>query len=266
MKIRIVIDIGNTNIKYGIFKENKLLYQFKQRTVNNATSDEIGLFICQFLNSNGFFKDDVDGVIISSVVPQIMFSVKHSITKYFNQEPIILGKNLNYDFSYISSNKEIMSAPDRLIGCYYVNKKYPGVPSVILDFGTATTFDVINEKGNYLGGVILPGVRILSDVLTEKTAQLPKIEIQYPETLFGVNTVYQMQAGIIYGYIGSVKNIINELKVNLIRQESKKVQVVATGGLSTIFYKEKNLFDVIDKTLILDGLNSLYNEHESFNL
>ncbi len=255
----IVVDIGNTNIKYGVFKNNKLVAQFKQRTFNNATSDEIGLFICQFFSNNNFLKNDVDDVIISSVVPQIMFSFSHAIKKYFNIEPIIIGKNLKYDFSYISK-ENIFSAADRLVCCYYAFKKYRG-PLVVVDFGTATTFDVLGYDGNYLGGTICPGVRILSDALTEKTAQLPRVEIKYPETVCGTNTINQMQAGILYGYIGAVKNILNELKTQVLF--NKKVKVIATGGLVSLINKDEKIFDIVDKTLILDGLNSLYNEHKN---
>lgn len=256
----ITVDIGNTNIKYGIFKTGRLEAQFKQRTVNNATSDEIGLFICQYLQKYGFLEKDVEGIIISSVVPQIMFSFSHTVRKYFNKEPIIVGDNLKYDFSYISKNY-MFSASDRLVSCFCADKKYPGMSKIVIDFGTATTFDVLNEEGKYMGGVIFPGLRILSDVLTEKTAQLPRVEIRYPKTLCGMDTINQMQGGIIYGYIGSVRNIIKELKEQIIKKSDKKVKVIATGGLVSVIDKETNLFDIIDKTLSLEGLNRLYIEH-----
>lgn len=255
----ITVDIGNTNIKFGIFKNDLLIAQFKQRMFNNATSDEIGLFIYQFFNNNNFIIKEVEDIIISSVVPQVMFSFIHAIKKYFYREPIIVGKNLNYDFSYICK-ENVYSAADRLVCCYYAYKKYHG-PSVVIDFGTATTFDVISENGSYLGGAIYPGVRILSDVLTEKTAQLPRVEIQYPKKIYGVDTINQMQTGIIYGYIGAVKNITCELIRQFGLENNQSTNIIATGGLVSVFDEKENLFDIIDKTLILEGLNSLCNEH-----
>lgn len=256
----LVVDIGNTNIKYGVFENDELIYNFKQRTFNNDTSDEIGLFICEVFKNYGLLIEAVTGVIVSSVVPQIMFSFIHAIKKYLHKEPIIVGKNLNYDFSYIS-NQDIYSAADRLVGCYWANEKYENSAKIIIDFGTATTFDVIDDSGKYLGGAILPGLRILSEALTENTAQLPRVELQYPDSLSGVDLVIQIQAGIIYGYIGAVKNIIKEL-IEQVLNNDNNVKIIATGGFVSLIDRDKCIFDIVDKTLILDGLYNLYKAHK----
>lgn len=255
----LVVDIGNTNIKYGVFENDRLIYNFKQRTFNNDTSDEIGLFICEVFKNLGLLIDEVTGVIISSVVPQIMFSFIHAIKKYLHKDPVIVGKNLNYDFSYIS-HQDISSAADRLVGCYWANEKYKNSDKIIIDFGTATTFDVIDNSGKYLAGAILPGLRILSEALTENTAQLPRVELQYPDSLFGVDVVIQIQAGIIYGYIGAVKNIIKELVAQVLNNNN--VEIIATGGFVSLIDRDKCIFDIVDKTLILDGLYNLYKAHK----
>ena len=253
----LVIDVGNTNVEMGIFLEEKLTYTFRIATNKDMTSDEIGMNIAQYFMIQGLKRDDVKAVLVSSVVPQLNYSITNAIKKYFSQKPLVFGEDITIDMDNRYGDPKAVGA-DRLITAYAAYKKYGG-PLVVVDFGTATTFDVVDSNGAYLGGSIYPGLKISMDALVSRTAKLPRIEIVHPEHAIGKSTVTSMQSGIMYGYVGAVENIVKMLCDEL----GERADVIATGGLATTISREYKGFRAIDKTLILDGLKMIYDEYTS---
>ncbi len=250
------VDIGNTNMEFGVFEDGKLLSSFRLVTNRDTTSDEVGLMVRQFFMTHDIKVSMIENVIITSVVPQVVYSVKNAMRKYLNLEPLIIGENLKVNIVNKYSNQAEVGA-DRLVNAYSAYKKYGG-NLIVVDFGTATTFDVIDEEGAYLGGSIYPGLKISLDALVEKTSKLPKVEISKPEKVIGVNTVMSMQSGIVYGYTGAVINIVNQIENEL----GKKMKVIATGGLAKVVASQSDVFSVLDKTLTLDGLSYIYDDYK----
>ena len=247
----LVIDIGNTTMEFGIFDGERLLDVFRLGSKRDISSDEVGLFASQFFEHRNLSMGDVSDVIVSSVVPQLNYSVVSAIKKYFGREPYVIGENLFCDIPNRYENPKEVGA-DRLVDSYAAVKKY-GAPVIIVDFGTATTCDAVSENGEYLGGVIYPGIKTSMDALYEKAAKLPKIELVKPDFSFGQNTVSSMQSGAYYGYLGAIEKMIANLKAVL----GEKTPVVATGGFSRLFETEQ-LFDFIDQRLPLEGIRLVY--------
>jgi len=251
----LVIDVGNTNIEMGIFKDNKLSFTFRLATNKDMTSDEIGMSVCQYFMIQGLDRYQVKSVVVSSVVPQMNYSITNAIKKYFKQKPLVFGEDITIDMVNLYGDPKAVGA-DRLITAYAAYKKYGG-PLIVVDFGTATTFDVVDQNGAYLGGSIYPGLKISVEALVARTAKLPRIEIVHPERAIGKSTVSSMQSGIMYGYVGAVKNIVAKLNAEL----GQTADVIATGGLATTIGQEYKEFKAIDRTLILDGLKMMYDEY-----
>lgn len=245
-------DIGNTNMQFGLYNNEKLEASFRLITNRNITSDELGLMIRQFMLIHEVKTTDLKDVIISSVVPQIMYSVKNAMRKYLQKEPLVIEESIKVPIENRYRNPKEVGA-DRLVNAYGAYKKYGG-NLIVVDFGTATNFDVINGDGAYLGGALYPGLTISLDALVDKTAKLPRVEIVKPECAIGKNTVMSMQSGILYGYTGAVKNIISEIEKDL----GAKPKVIATGGLAKLVAGQSDLFSVIDKSLTLDSINLIY--------
>jgi type III pantothenate kinase len=199
----------------------------------------------------------IEDVIITSVVPQVMYSISNAMRKYLKREPLIVGENIKVDILNKYDNPGEVGA-DRLVNAYAAHRKYKGLPLVIVDFGTATTFDVVDEEGAYLGGLIYPGIKISMEALFNKAAKLPKVELSRPQNVIGKNTVNSMQSGAIYGYVGAVLNIVSCIEEEL----GRKVDVIATGGLSEFIGKQAGIFKKIDKTLTLEGLYMIYNRYK----
>ncbi len=249
----LVIDIGNTNMEFGVFYKNDLKCNFRLAVNRDITSDEVGILTTQFFRIHKIKLDNVDDIVIASVVPQANYSIANAVRKYFNKEPLFIEENLKINiFNMYENKKEVGS--DRLVNSYAAYKQYKK-PLIVVDFGTATTFDVVGDNGEFLGGVIYPGLKISMEALYQNAAKLPRVEISTPNNIIAKNTVDSMRAGIIYGYVGAVKNIVNSIK----RDQNKDLIVVATGGLSGIIDKHYK-FDYLDKSLTLKGLNMIYNE------
>lgn len=248
----LVIDVGNTNIEIGIFVEDVLSYKFRLATNKDMTSDEIGLAIAQFFTIQNLDRFLVKAVIVSSVVPQLNYSITNAIKKYFGKRPLVFGEDFHSDMVNLYGDPKAVGA-DRLITAYAAYHKYGG-PLIVVDFGTATTFDVVDAHGSYLGGCIYPGLKISMDALVLRTAKLPRVEIVHPEQVIGKSTVSSMQSGILYGYVGAVDHIVKKLS----QEMGQTPKVIATGGLATTIGQEYKGFETIDKTLILDGLKLLY--------
>lgn len=248
----LVIDIGNTTIEFGIYDNEKLIGVFRLGSKRDISSDEVGLFASQFFEHRHISMCGVNAVVISSVVPQLNYSVTSAIKKYFGLEPYIIGENLICDIPNLYENPKDVGA-DRLVDAYAAIKKY-GAPLIIVDFGTATTCDAVSEKGEYLGGIIYPGIKISMDALYEKASKLPKIEIVKPDSVIGKNTVASMQSGAYLGYLGAIEKMVDCIKKEL----GNGTRVIATGGFSRLFEGEQGLFDYIDQRLPLEGIRMVY--------
>ena len=252
-----VIDIGNTNIEFGVYCDGEIVAGFRLGTNRDITSDEVGLTTMQFFYIHKIDLGSIEDVIITSVVPQVVYSMKNAVRKYLGKEPLIIKENLPVNIVNKYHNPEEVGA-DRLVTAYAGFRKYGG-NLVVIDFGTATTFDVVDGEGAYLGGVIYPGIKISLDALVEKTAKLPKVQIEAPDQVIGKNTITSMQSGIVYGYTGAVMNIVAQIE----KQMGTALKVVATGGLAKMIGEQIDSFMVIDKTLILDGLNMIYEDYKN---
>ena len=250
--MHLVIDVGNTNIVFGVYENDTLRATWRLATLRNSTSDEIGMFFLNMLKLEGIATSDIEGTIISSVVPPIMYSLEHSIRKYLGHSPIIVTSEMDFGFKISYPHPKEIGA-DRLVNAYAAYQLYGG-PLVIIDFGTATTFCAVTEKGEYLGGAICPGIKISLDALYQNTAKLPRIEIARPEKMIGDSTVHAMQSGMFFSYVGGVDYMVEGFKKEL----GGNATTVATGGLARMISENSRTIDIINSRLTLDGLNMLY--------
>jgi len=249
----LAVDVGNTNIVLGLFKADELIMNWRISTDREKSADELGMLISQLFDYNDLSLDMVSDVIISSVVPSIMYSLEHMARKYCNCEAIVIGPGIKTGMNVKYDNPKQVGA-DRIVNAVAGFKKYGG-PLVIVDFGTATTFCAINDKFEYLGGTIAPGIRISNDALYQKAAKLTKVELVKPERVICKNTNESIQAGVLLGYVGLVEYIVKRMKDELGAPHAK---VIATGGLATMISEETECIDEIDRLLTLEGLLYIY--------
>jgi type III pantothenate kinase len=247
------IDVGNTNIALGIMDGDNIIGRYRLITKTTRTSDEFGFFIREFLAQSELKPDDIEDVIISSVVPKLMYALTSAIIKYIHKKPIIISPDLKTGITVISENRNSVGA-DRIVNTAYAHHTY-GRSAIIVDFGTATTFDYVSEKGEFKYVVIAPGLGISAEALTSLTARLPEIEIQKPASVLGTNTVTGMQAGVVYGYIGAVEYIIRQMKKEL---NDPDCLVIATGGLGKVVSNETDEIDEYDPDIAYKGLKIIY--------
>lgn len=249
----LAIDIGNTNIKYGIYGEEGLAASFRVSSRLSRTADEYGSVLINLLASKGLKTGDIDGVIMSSVIPSLNYTICHMCEYFFGISPMMVGPGIKTGLNIKGDNPKEVGA-DIIVNSVSAFRKYGG-PVIVIDFGTATTFDVISEKCELLGVVISPGIKTSLEALTSNTAQLPTVELESPKSVIGKNTKTSMQSGIIFGFAGLVDNVINKIKKEL---KTDEIKVVATGGLGEIIAKEVKSINVVDRTLTLDGLKTIY--------
>ncbi|MDF2611299.1 MAG: pantothenate kinase [Lachnospiraceae bacterium] len=251
----LVIDVGNTNITLGIFKGEELLGDFRMTTKFLRTSDEYGILILALLETRGGTPKDVEAVILASVVPGIMHSLKNSIMKYFNIKPFEIGTGTKTGIKIATANpKEIGS--DRIVDAVAAYELYGG-PLIVIDFGTATTYDMITEDGAFIAGITSPGIRICANALWNETAKLPEIEIKKPKSILAKETISSMQAGLVYGYIGQTEYIVRKM---IEESGFSNVKVIATGGLGKIIADETDTIQIYDPMLTLKGLKIIFNK------
>lgn len=255
----LAIDVGNTNIVFGVYKGKELLYDWRISTDKNKTSDEYGLLFEQIFRYNGISTNDVDDVIISSVVPTLMHTLSAMSIKYFNKEPLVVGPGIKTGMNIKYENPRELGA-DRIVNAVAAYEKYGG-PLIIVDFGTAITFCAISKEGDYLGGIITPGIIISSEALFLKTAKLPKVELVKPKNVIGKNTVNSIQSGLVYGYIGLVDYIIEKM-IDELKDEGEVRNVVGTGGFATLIASESKYINRIDKMLTLEGLRIIHERNK----
>jgi len=249
------IDVGNTNITVGLFDGKNLVKQFRMITQTSRTSDEYGVFLGEWLMLNGFTMRDITDVVISSVVPDIMHSLVSGIIKYFDVQPLIIAPGVKTGIRIAIHNPKELGA-DRLVDAVAAYEMYGG-PVIVVDFGTATTHDLVLEDGTFSAGVTSPGIRLAANALWHGTAKLPEVEIRKVDTILGKDTVSSMQAGIFFGYVGQTEYIIRKLK-----DESKldNLKVVATGGLGKMISEATDEIDIYDPELTLHGLRIIYDK------
>lgn len=251
----LTIDVGNTNMVFNIYEGRRSIGSFRLSTDANRTSDEIGLTACDYFRRFELPIAEVEDVIIASVVPQVMYSLTSAIIKYMNRTPIIVDEDVDPGLVYSGGGGRL--GVDRAVDCIAALKKYDA-PLIILDFGTATTLDAVSRSGEYLGGVIMAGMKISMEALFMRAAMLPRVELVKPSHVLGMNTVDQMQAGAVLGYIGSVEYLIRTMKAEM---KEEGVRVVATGGLARLIAENTDSIDYLDPQLTPDGLLFLYEKY-----
>lgn len=250
----LAIDVGNTHIVIGVMEGLELQTSFRLTTQTPRTSDEFGMALFSLLRERDYPKDCIESVIISSVVPTVMHALQNAIKRYLNITPLIVGPGLKTGIPIKCDNPKEVGA-DRIVNCVAGHELY-GSPCLVIDFGTATTYDVLDDEGTFIAGITSPGIGICADALWSNTAQLPHIEIKKTKNILDAkNTVTSMQTGLVYGYIGQVEYIVTKVKEALGRPN---MHVVATGGLSQVIKDGTDVIDHYDSLLTLKGLALLY--------
>ncbi len=249
----LVIDVGNTNMTLGVYEGEQLLATFRMMAETPRTSDEYGVMITQLLKNRGIDVKELEGTIVASVVPEVMHSLMGGLVRYTETRPIVVGPGTKTGIRIITEDVRAIGA-DRIVDAVAAYEKYGG-PVLVLDFGTATTYDLITEAGEFAAGITAPGIRISAEALWSKAAKLPNFEIRKPKSILAQETISSMQAGLVYGQIGQTEYIIRKVK-----EESgiRDLKVVATGGLGKMIAKETEAIDIYDSYLTLDGLRLIY--------
>lgn len=252
----LAVDVGNTNMVIGIFEGGKCTGSFRLMTDSNRTSDEIGLLIWKYFQRFHLNTEDVEDVIIASVVPQVMHTLSNAFVKYLDKTPIVIDEDVDPGLSYGVSGDERLGA-DRSVACIAAIQKY-AAPLIVLDFGTATTVDAVSRDARYLGGCITAGVRIATDALFQRAAMLPRVELVRPDAVLGSTAVSQIQAGAVLGYIGAMEYLVKMAKAEMGEPSAK---VIATGGLAHLIADNTDVIDTVDSGLILEGLQIIYERY-----
>jgi type III pantothenate kinase len=248
----LVIDIGNTNTSLGVYREKELIAHWRMATARERTVDEFGVLSRQMFTVSEIDYKKISAVIIASVVPPLNFTFQKLSENYFGHKAIFVDNTLDLGLKILYSPASDVGA-DRIVDAVAAIERY-GAPCIVVDFGTATTFDAINSRGEYLGGVITPGITISSDALFQRAAKLPRVEIKKPENVIGSSTVGSIQSGLYYGYAGLVDGILRRM----IEELGEKTKVVATGGLAPLISQASDLIETVDDTLTLEGLRLIY--------
>lgn len=253
----LAIDIGNTNIVSGIYDGEQLLTSFRLGTDRDQTQDEYGLFYHMAFNMNGIEKDQIDGIIISSVVPPLTRTIQKTCERYIGKIPMIVDYRTDIGLENAYDIPSEVGA-DRLANAVAGYHKY-GAPLILVDIGTAVTFDVISKGGVYEGGAIAPGIGISAEALFTRASKLPKVELVKPSRVIGKNTVESMQSGLVTGYIGMIDKLLREI---IKEMDTEDVKVIATGGFSALIAQESDYIDAIDSNMTLEGLRLIYERNQ----
>ncbi len=248
----LVVDVGNTNVVLGIYRGDELAGSWRLATARERTADEYGILTRQLL---GHSSDALDGAIISSVVPPLNSAFAWMIQEYFGVEPLFVEPGVKTGIAIHVDNPQEVGA-DRIVNCVAAFERYGG-PAIIVDFGTATTFDVVTANAEYVGGVIAPGLNISAEALFARASRLPRVDIRRPPTVIGTNTVVNMQSGLYFGYLGLVDGILGRMK----RELPGVKKVLATGGLASLLAPDSEHIEEVDDDLTLKGLKIIYDRN-----
>ena len=258
----LAFDIGNTNILIGLFDGENLRNSWRLSTDTNKSADEYGMIISQLFKHEGISFDEVDDIIISTVVPSMLFTLQHTALKYFGKTALVVEAGIKTGLSIKYDNPQQVGA-DRIVNAVAAFDKYGG-PLVLVDFGTATTFCAVTEHGEYLGGTIAPGIKISSEALSERTSKLPSVEIEDPGRTICKTTQESVQAGLVYSQMGLCDFIVSKMKKELAalcKKDESEIKVVATGGFAELVNQGLNIIDHIEKNLTLEGLALIYKKN-----
>ena len=248
----LVVDVGNTHSVLGLYEGEALVHDFRIESSKGRTLDEYHVLLRSLLQVAEVERDEVEAAIIASVVPTITETLAHAVSLAFGSEPLVVGPGIKTGMPILYENPREVGA-DRIVNAVAAYAIVNG-PVIVVDFGTATTFDVVSGKGEYLGGVIAPGIRISADALFSRAAKLPRIEVAKPPRVVGRNTVHSMQSGIVYGYVGLVDGMVDRIRAELGTESA----VIATGGLARLVEPESLTIERVEEFLTLDGLRLLY--------
>jgi len=256
----LVLDVGNTNTVLGVYEmgeaESRLIAHWRVATIKTHTVDEYGVLFRNLFAIDKIESADVRGIIVSSVVPPLDWTLRKVCERYFHLKPLFVEPGIKTGMPVLSDNPSEVGA-DRIVNGVAAFEKYGG-PCVVVDFGTATNFDVVTRKGEYIGGVIAPGIGISAQALFEQTAKLPRVDIRPPAKVIGSNTVACLQSGLFYGYLGLVDGILDRLLVEL----GAQTKIVATGGLARLFGEQSKHIKTVDDQLTLDGLRIVWERNQ----
>src|SRR3990167_1109368 len=248
------LDVGNTHLLGGIFHEDTLLFRFRYATHLIGTADQFGIFLIQFLQTNYFPIQKISAVAVSSVVPSCDYTIRHTIARYFKAKFFMLDAGAKTGLTIAYKNPQEVGA-DRIANAIGAIHAFPKEDLIIVDMGTATTVCAVTKQQDYLGGTILPGMRLSMESLKSQTAKLMEVDIEIPDSYLGVTTRSSIQAGLFYGQLGALKEIIGGFKRDIFKHTA--IKVIGTGGFSQL-YKNQSLFDVILPDLVLQGLRHAY--------
>ena len=250
----LVIDVGNTNTVLGLMDGDFVVQTFRISTAGRTT-DELGMLMLQLLQHHSFEPEQVEGAITSSVVPSVVYTIQKACRRYLNVEPMLVGRKLKTGMKVRTDNPREVGA-DRIVNAVAASARWEG-PVVVVDFGTATTFDCVTANHEYVGGAIAPGFKISEEALFSRTAQLPRVEVARPPAAIGRNTVHAMQSGLYWGYVGLVDSLASRCRAEL----APEAKVVATGGLANLLAKDSQTIEEVDSYLTLRGLSLLYHRN-----
>jgi type III pantothenate kinase len=248
----LAIDIGNTNIVLGLYRGKKLVTHWRLATQAERTADEYGVILTQLVEHEGFRCAQISNIVVSCVVPPMLTMTQELATRFFKLEPLIVGPGIKTGMPILYESPKDVGA-DRIVNGIAAYEKYREA-CIIVDFGTATTIDLISKKGEYVGGAIAPGLSISLEALVQRASKLPRIEVVKPKEVVGRNTVNSIQAGIFYGYVGLVDGIVKRIQ----KEHGVQAKVVATGGLAPLVASECSTISEVDEFLTLEGLRIIY--------
>ncbi|MBR0400027.1 MAG: type III pantothenate kinase [Mogibacterium sp.] len=262
----LAIDVGNTNVVLGVYEGSKLIESWRMATDNNRSADEYGTIIDMMMKHDGIDPEKIDEIIVSSVVPSLLFTLEHMCLKFYDRNPIVVetgiktGLRIKYD-----DPRQVGS--DRIVNSVAAHQRYGG-HLIVIDFGTATTFCCVSAEGSFLGGAIAPGIKTQAAALFEHTAKLPNVDLELPGRFICKNTSESMQSGLIYGHMGFIEHMVDGMKSEMSEElgcSKEEIRVIATGGMATMVESGVSCIDMIDRRLTLDGLQMIYEKNKGLN-